>query len=51
MFSRLGATPEQVVAMREACGICMVGDSRMNMAGLKAETVPVLAEAIVKAGV
>ena len=51
MFSRLGATPEQVAAMRESHGIYMVGDSRLNIAGLNATTVPVLAEAIVKAGV
>ncbi|WP_299207805.1 amino acid aminotransferase [uncultured Tateyamaria sp.] len=51
MFSRLGASPELVVKMREASGIYMVGDSRMNIAGLNAETVPILAEAIVKAGV
>ena len=29
----------------------MVGDSRMNIAGLNAETVPILADAIVAAGV
>ncbi len=51
MFSRLGATPEQVAAMREDSGIYMVGDSRMNMAGLNAQTVPILAQAILKAGV
>ncbi|GGX58420.1 aromatic amino acid aminotransferase [Tateyamaria omphalii] len=51
MFSRLGAAPELVVKMREDSGIYMVGDSRMNIAGLNAETVPVLADAIVKAGV
>ena len=51
MFSRLGASPEQVLAMRESHGIYMVGDSRINVAGLNAETVPVLAEAIVAAGV
>ncbi|WP_299599996.1 amino acid aminotransferase [uncultured Tateyamaria sp.] len=51
MFSRLGASPELVVKMREDSGIYMVGDSRMNIAGLNAETVPILAEAIVKAGV
>ena len=51
MFSRLGATPEQVEAMRESHGIYMVGDSRFNVAGLNKDTVPVLAEAIVKAGV
>ncbi|MEL6619339.1 MAG: amino acid aminotransferase [Pseudomonadota bacterium] len=51
MFSRLGAAPELVVKMREESGIYMVGDSRVNIAGLNADTVPVLAEAIVAAGV
>ncbi len=50
MFSRLGATPEQVEALRVDHGIYMVGDSRMNIAGLNEETVPILAEAIVKVG-
>ena len=51
MFSRLGATPERVLKMRENFGIYIVGDSRMNIAGLNAQTVPILAEAIVKAGI
>jgi aromatic-amino-acid transaminase len=51
MFSRLGAAPEAVVKMREDSGIYMVGDSRMNIAGLNAQTIPTLADAIVKAGV
>ena len=51
MFSRLGTTPELVQKMREDFGIYLVGDSRMNIAGLNAQTVPILAEAIVKAGV
>ena len=51
MFSRLGAAPDLVVRMREEHGIYMVGDSRMNIAGLNAQTVPVLAKAIVAAGV
>ncbi|MDA5092618.1 aspartate/tyrosine/aromatic aminotransferase [Aliiroseovarius sp. KMU-50] len=51
MFSRLGATPEQVEKMRVDYGIYMVGDSRLNIAGLNKDTVPVLAEAIVAAGV
>jgi aspartate aminotransferase len=51
MFSRLGATPELVQKMRENFGIYLVGDSRMNIAGLNTQTVPILAEAIVKAGV
>ncbi|MCT4371866.1 aspartate/tyrosine/aromatic aminotransferase [Yangia mangrovi] len=50
MFSRLGATPEQVEAMRHDHGIYMVGDSRLNIAGLNKTTVPILAEAIIKAG-
>ncbi len=51
MFSRIGATPEQVQAMRDSHGIYMVGDSRLNIAGLNADTVPILAEAIVASGV
>ena len=51
MFSRLGATPEQVAEMRERHGIYMVGDSRLNVAGLNVHTVPVLAEAIIATGV
>lgn len=51
MFSRIGATPEQVQRLRDEHGIYMVGDSRMNIAGLNATTVPVLAEAIAKVGV
>jgi aromatic-amino-acid transaminase len=51
MFSRLGATPEQVQRLREDHGVYMVGDSRMNIAGLNEATVPILAEAIVRAGV
>ncbi|WP_102107367.1 aromatic amino acid transaminase [Oceaniglobus roseus] len=51
MFSRIGASPEQVEAMRRDNGIYMVGDSRMNIAGLNAKTVPILAQAIVDAGV
>ena len=51
MFSRLGATPEQVERMRTANGIYMIGDSRLNIAGLNDRTVPILAEAIIAAGV
>lgn len=51
MFSRLGATPEQVEIMRARNGIYMVGDSRLNIAGLNAATAPVLAQAIIDAGV
>jgi len=51
MFSRLGTTPEMVEKLRADHGIYMVGDSRMNIAGLNAETVPILAKAIVDAGI
>ena len=51
MFSRLGTTPELVEKMRADHGIYMVGDSRMNIAGLNEATIPVLARAIVDAGV
>ncbi len=51
MFSRLGTTPDKVEALRADHGIYMVGDSRMNIAGLNAETVPVLAKAIIDAGI
>lgn len=51
MFSRLGASPEQVETLRRDHGIYMVGDSRMNIAGLNARTVPILAKAIIDAGI
>ncbi|MEL6571848.1 MAG: amino acid aminotransferase [Pseudomonadota bacterium] len=51
MFSRLGTTPELVEKMRAEHGIYMVSDSRMNIAGLNEKTVPILAKAIVEAGV
>lgn len=51
MFSRLGTTPELVQKLRDDHGIYMVGDSRMNIAGLNAKTVPILAQAIITAGV
>jgi aromatic-amino-acid transaminase len=51
MFSRLGASPEQVEALRRDHGIYMVGDSRINIAGLNASSVPVLAKAMIEVGV
>ena len=51
MFSRLGATPEQVERLRAEHGIYMVGDSRLNIAGLNRETVPILARAILAVGI
>ena len=46
MFSRLGLTEEQVERLRDEHGVYMTADSRMNVAGLNARTVPVLADAI-----
>lgn len=48
MFSRLGLTEAQVMRLRDEAGIYMVGDSRINIAGLNARTVPKLAAAIAK---
>ena len=50
MFSRLGLSEAQVLELREKHGIYMVGDSRINIAGLNARTVPVLAAAIAAVG-
>lgn len=51
MFSRLGASPEQVERLKTEHAIYMVGDSRLNIAGLNAATVPVLARAILSVGI
>jgi aspartate aminotransferase len=51
MFSRLGTSPEIVEKLRADHGIYMVGDSRMNIAGLNTNTIPILAKAIIDAGV
>ena len=51
MFSRLGATPEQVEHLRAEHGIYMIGDSRMNIAGLNEATIPILAKAIIDTGI
>ena len=51
MFSRLGATTEQVERLKTEHGIYMVGDSRLNIAGLNATTVPILAKAVIDVGV
>ncbi|SPH16737.1 Aromatic-amino-acid aminotransferase [Defluviimonas aquaemixtae] len=51
MFSRLGASPEQVERLKSEHGIYMVGDSRLNIAGLNAKSVPVLASAILDVGI
>ena len=51
MFSRLGTTPDMVERLRVEHAIYMVSDSRMNIAGLNAKTVPILAQAIVEVGI
>ncbi|WP_273501285.1 aromatic amino acid transaminase [Paracoccus sphaerophysae] len=51
MFSRLGAMPAQVQKIKDENAIYMVGDSRLNIAGLNRDSVPILARAIVEAGV
>ena len=48
MFSRLGLTEPQVDILRAGHGIYMTADSRVNIAGLNAATVPILAAAVVQ---
>lgn len=50
MFSRLGIAPDLVEKLRDDHGIYMTGDSRINIAGLNKDSVPYLAEAVVKSG-
>jgi len=50
MFSRMGASEEQVLKMRSDNAIYMVNDSRINIAGLNKESVPLLAKAMIEAG-
>ncbi|MGB3243309.1 MAG: amino acid aminotransferase [Sulfitobacter sp.] len=51
MFSLLGTSPQKVEALRAQYGIYMISDSRMNIAGLNTQSVPILAQAIVDVGV
>ncbi len=51
MFSRLGASAEHVEKLRADHAVYMVGDSRMNIAGLNSATVSILAQAIIEAGI
>ncbi len=51
MFSLVGATPEQVKRLRDEHGVYMVGDSRINIAGLPANGLDRLAAAIAAVGV
>ena len=46
MFSRLNATPDQIKPLREDHGIYLIGDGRMNIAGLSLDDIPRLARAI-----
>lgn len=48
MFSLIGAAPAQVDALREDYGVYVVGDGRMNVAGLTPETVPQVARALAR---
>ncbi len=48
MFSRLGLTKEKVDLLRKEHAIYMVGDSRINIAGLNEKSVNVLANAVSK---
>ncbi len=50
MFSLLGCTPEQVQTMRNDHGVYLVGDGRINVAGLTEESVPYMAKAMVDSG-
>jgi aromatic-amino-acid transaminase len=51
MFSRLGATKDKVEELRAKHAIYMVGDSRVNIAGLNKDTVPILAKAMIDVGI
>ncbi len=50
MFSLTGCTPEQVITMREKHGIYLVGDSRINVAGLNENSIPYMAKAMLDSG-
>jgi aromatic-amino-acid transaminase len=51
MFSLIGASPEQVARLRAEHGVYMVGDSRINIAGLPSKGLDRLAAAIAAVGV
>ncbi len=46
MFSQLGCSPEAVARLRERHHIYMLGDSRMNLAGLMPDKLPYVADSI-----
>lgn len=51
MFSLVGASPDQVAALRADHGLYLVGDGRINVAGLPAERLDRVAGAIAAVGV
>ena len=51
MFSRLGATKDQVLKIREKHAIYMIEDSRINIAGINKNSLPNLARAIIDVGI
>ncbi|MCC6304911.1 MAG: aspartate/tyrosine/aromatic aminotransferase [Rhodobacteraceae bacterium] len=48
MFALLGLAPAEVEGLRARHAIYMVGDSRVNIAGLTAATIPVVASAVAR---
>ena len=50
MFSLLGLSSAQIDRLRDESGIYIVGDSRINVAGLREEKLAALANALVKVG-
>ncbi|MFV0473878.1 MAG: aromatic amino acid transaminase [Pikeienuella sp.] len=51
MFSLIGASPAQVEALRETHGVYVIGDSRMNVAGLNERRIDEVAAAFVAVGI
>jgi aspartate aminotransferase len=49
MFSLLGLAPDRVERLRTENGIYLVGDSRVNLAGLADATIPLVARALARA--
>jgi aromatic-amino-acid transaminase len=46
MFSLLGLPSEKIDRLREEFGVYLIGDSRMNIAGLSETSIPLVADAI-----
>jgi len=46
MFSLLGLSADQIERLRTEFGVYIIGDSRMNIAGLSETSVPIVADAI-----